>query len=119
MGRLDFHLEFQTEVEFVEDALLDEAAVRLRELAQGHNDMIGASVALEELTGAETPYAYRVRVVAYIKPNNVVAVEKGETLELALKGAVDAVERQVRELREKFGEPWERPASTPDTLEVE
>ena len=118
MGSLDFHLGFQIEVEYVEEALIDEVAVRLRELAQGHNDMIGASVALEELTGAETPHVYQARVIAYIKPENVVAVEKGETPELALKGAVDAVERQVRKLREKLGEPWERPPSTPDTLDV-
>ena len=39
MGRLDFHLEFQSELEYVEEALLEETAVRLRELAQGHNDM--------------------------------------------------------------------------------
>jgi ribosome-associated translation inhibitor RaiA len=118
MGRLDFHLEFQSEVEYVEEALLEETAVRLRELAQGHNDMIGASVALEELTRAGTPHVYQVRVVVYIRPDNVVAVEKAETLELALKGAVDAVERQVRKLREKVGEPWQRPPSTPDTLDV-
>ena len=119
MGGLDFHLEFQSEVEYVEEALLDEAAVRLRRLAQGHNDMMGASVNLEELTGAETPYVYQARVVVYIKPDNVVALEKGGTLELALKGAVDAAERQVRKLREKLGEPWQRPSSTPDTLDVE
>jgi hypothetical protein len=31
--------------------------------------MIGASVALEELTGQTTPHRYQVRVVVYVRPN--------------------------------------------------
>ena len=88
------------------DELIIEADRKLRALAEGHSDMIGASVAIEELTGVETPHVYQARVVAYIRPNNIVAVEKRDSPESALKGAISAVERQVRELREKLGKSW-------------
>jgi ribosome-associated translation inhibitor RaiA len=71
--------------------------------------MIGASVALEELTQEETPHVFEARVVAYIKPDNIAAIEKSDSALGALKGALSAVERQVREFRNKLGEPWKRP----------
>ena len=107
MGGLDFHLEFQTEIEHYTDELIAEADRRLRALAEGHSDMIGASVAMEELTGGETPHVYQARVIAYIRPDNVVAVEKSDSPEAALKGALSAVECQVRELREKLRKSWQ------------
>jgi hypothetical protein len=64
---------------------------------------------MEELTGGTTPHRYEVRVVAYMRPEHVVAVEKQETVEGALKGALNAVERQVRELRDKLRERWKQP----------
>jgi hypothetical protein len=39
----------------------------------------------------------------------VAAVEKDETIEGALSGALDAVERQVRERRTKLAEHWKEP----------
>ncbi len=119
MARLDFHIEFNVEIETVEEALLDETARRLRDLAGGHDDLTGASVALEELGGVETPYVYQARVVVYIRPDNVVAVEKDDALETALKGALDAVERQVRELRQKRGQSWQQPPGAPGPIETD
>jgi ribosome-associated translation inhibitor RaiA len=105
----DFEFEFYAEVPDPEYALRAEAENRLRELAAGHSDMIGASVALEQPAHGETPYVYQARVVAYIRPDNVVAVEKGETAETALKGALGALDRQVRDLRDRLGKPWQQP----------
>ncbi|MFN2283648.1 MAG: hypothetical protein ACK2UQ_04450 [Anaerolineae bacterium] len=42
-------------------------------------------------------------------PDSVVAVEKQETEIGALKGALSAVERQVRDYREKLAERWKQP----------
>jgi ribosome-associated translation inhibitor RaiA len=109
---VDFDFEFYNEVlhlEHLEAELRAEAESRLRELAADHTDIIGASVAIEELTGDVTPHRYQVRVVAYMRPDNVAAVEKGETIEAALNGALSAVERQVREYRNKLRERWEQP----------
>jgi ribosome-associated translation inhibitor RaiA len=119
MGHLDYHFEFYSEVDFVDEELVAEVDERLRALAEGHIDMIGASVGIEELTGEKTPHVFQARIVAYVKPDNVVGVEKAETLEEALRGAVRAVERQVRRRRDKMGRPWEQPRQPPDRLITE
>jgi ribosome-associated translation inhibitor RaiA len=109
MSRLDFHVEVYNELPQSYPDLIAEAETRLLDLAGDQDDMIGASIALEELAGEETPHAYQVRIVAYIKPDNVVAVEKAETVEIALRGALVALERQVRDLRERLRRSWKRP----------
>lgn len=115
MSKLDFHFEFNSDIPQVNEAMIAAAEARLRTLAENQSDMIGASVAVEELTGEETPHAYRARAVAYIRPENVAAVEKDDGLELALEKALDALERQILARREKFRKPWEQPDRGVDT----
>jgi hypothetical protein len=103
----------------LEDELIVEADERLRSLAEGNDDMVGASVALEELTGGETPHFYQARVVAYIRPDNIVGVEKADSPDAALKSALTAVERQVRQRRDKLGKRWQQPPSPPQAIEPE
>jgi ribosome-associated translation inhibitor RaiA len=105
----DFDFEFYSEVPDPGDELREEALERLLALAEGQDDLIGASVALEELTGGTTPYHYQARVIAFIRPDNIAAVEKAETSRGALKGALTALERQVREQRERLRKTWKRP----------
>lgn len=119
MGELDFHVEFQSDVEHLDDALVWEAERRLRELAEGQTDMIGAAVAVEALAGQETAHVFQARVVAYIRPDNIVAVEKGNAPQTALKGALDAIERQVREMRDRRRKPWQQPSDITDLPTVE
>jgi ribosome-associated translation inhibitor RaiA len=107
MSRLDFHIEFHGERTNLSNALKEEAETRLRALAADRNDLIGASIGVEELAQEETPHIYQARVVAYIRPENIVAVEKAGALDIALKGALEAVERQVRQRREKFQTQWQ------------
>jgi ribosome-associated translation inhibitor RaiA len=112
---IDFVFEFYNEAALpkaLENDLWAEAEGRLRRLAEGHTDITGASVSVDELTGGTTPHRFQVRVVAYMRPEHVVAVEKQETVEGTLKGALSAVERQVRELRNKFRERWKQPSSS-------
>ncbi len=106
---LDFQFEFYTEVPDPGDDLRTEAEQRLLDLSKGHDDLIGASVTMEEVTGETTPHRYEAKVVVFKRPDNVVAKEKSETPEGALKGALTAVERQVRELRAKLKETWKQP----------
>ena len=104
-----FDFEFYSEDLARDAALREEAEASLRELAEGRHDMIGASVAIEAIARGETDHLYEARVVAYIKPDNVVATEKGRTPQLALSGALDAVERQIRQQRQEFRKPWQQP----------
>jgi ribosome-associated translation inhibitor RaiA len=109
MDNPNFDFEFYSEVQNLPDDLRVKVQDRLEKLAGGKRDMIGASVAIERIAHGETPHFYQARIVAYIKPDNIVALEKGDNIDVALKGALDALERQVRKRREKFGEPWKRP----------
>lgn len=109
MDNPDFDFEFYTKVPNVPEELKLEVLNRLESLASGKKDMIGASVAIERIAHGETPHFYQARIVAYIKPKNIAAVEKADNLEMALRGALVAIERKIRKKREKFGEPWKRP----------
>ncbi len=108
---MPFEFEFHNEIDNLDDSLRDRAEERLVRLTKGHQDLIGASISLEPLVRAETVFLYRARVVAYVRPRNIVGVEKADTPEGALKGALDAVERQLRAKRDALHKPWERPDS--------
>ena len=114
MSRLDFHIEFKSEVALLDSNLMTEAEERLRALAEDRRDLIGAAVAVEELAREQTPHFFQARVVLYIRPENIAAVEKADTLDLALKSALNAVERQVHERRAKLAEPWQQPEQVTD-----
>jgi ribosome-associated translation inhibitor RaiA len=115
MGKMtvaDFAMGFRNEIALpasVKAEMRSEAERRLRALLEGHTDIVGAEVAIEELTGDTTPHMYEVRVVVYMRPESVVAVEKEETAIGALKGSLSALERQIRQYREKLREPWKQP----------
>jgi ribosome-associated translation inhibitor RaiA len=109
MSFVEFEFEFTSEIPDPDDALRLEAEERLYALTEGHNDITGASVTMEEVTGQKTPHRYEARIVVYKRPNNVAATEKSDTAEGALKGALTAAERQVRELRNKMRETWKQP----------
>lgn len=105
----DFAIEFDSRVPHVIEQLKPELEKRLTDLAKGHKDIVGASAVVEELAAnRETPFVYRARVVVFIRPENIAADEKAESPQAALKGALDAVVRQVRQRREKLGKPWRR-----------
>jgi ribosome-associated translation inhibitor RaiA len=103
----DFDYEFHSEVDQPLDELKAEVEARLRKLADGHTDMIGATVSIDEpAENRSTPFVYRARIVAYVRPEDVAATEQADTVEGALKGALQALERQVRERRAKLRERW-------------
>lgn len=104
----DFTIEFQSDVPHFDESLKAEAEDRLLKLASGHTDITGAAVAITQPAKSETGFIYQARIVAYVRPQNIVAVEKDDNVAGALKGALKAIERQVRDKREKLGESWKR-----------
>jgi ribosome-associated translation inhibitor RaiA len=106
MTSTDFGFEFYSEIPDADEAFRAEAERRLLALTEGHDDLVGASVTMEELTGETTPHRYEATVIVFKRPDNVAATEKAETPEGALKGALSAVERQVRDLRDRMRETW-------------
>ncbi len=102
MAEVDFSYEFYSKIPDPDDELRNLAEQRLRALAKGHQDVVGAAVAMSELTHDETPNLFQARVVVYVRPTDIVAIEKDPSPITALKEAIAAVERQVREKREKL-----------------
>lgn len=97
-----FDFEFYNETDLPDAEYYDTAYSQITDLAEGHKDITGASVSLEELSSEETPHAYQARVVLYVRPTNIVATEKMPSALDALQNALDAVIKQVREKREKL-----------------
>lgn len=97
-----FDFEFFNETNLPDAEYYDTAYAQITEVAEGHNDITGASVSLEELSAEETPHAYQARVVLYVRPSNIVATEKMSSALDALQNALDAAVKQVREKREKL-----------------
>jgi ribosome-associated translation inhibitor RaiA len=108
MRTINLPIEFNMEAPDFPHGLRQEIKQSLLELAQDHQDMTGASVTLSQPAHGVTPYLFRASIVVYMRPENVYADEKSDSPEAAVSGAMRAIERQVREKREKRGESWKR-----------
>jgi ribosomal subunit interface protein len=108
MDEVDFYVDYETDVPEFTDKLKDETERRLRDLSKKHTDLIGAAVSVTAPAIGESPFLYQARVVVYTRPENIAAVKKDDNVQAALKAALSAIERQVRDKREKLGEPWKR-----------
>ncbi len=105
MNELNFPVEFNNEVDDVkksENEFYSIAVERLSKLSEGHADISGAVVNFKQpAQQRETPYIYEITIVVYMGSDHIAATEKNEQFRAALDGSLDAVERQVRERRER------------------
>ncbi len=113
MGAAEFDFQFQSAVPDRTGRMKAQAEKRMKDLANKNNDMIGASVVVEELANHTSTYAFRARVVAFVRPENIAGEGKANSPQLALKDALDNTVRQVREQREKLRKRWKQPGATP------
>lgn len=113
MNELDFTLELNADgvSQRTELALFTEAEGRLKELAEGHQDMTGAAINIREAGKGQQTFLFEATVVVYIRPTHIAATNKNPDPVVAVRQALEAVERQVREQREKLGKPWQQPGS--------
>lgn len=119
MEKLDFYIDFNIEIPNIGKEFNLEAQQRLRELADGHSDLIGASVSLESIVKSESPYLYQVRIVLYKRPEDIAVVEKGSEPILTLRDGLDAIENSVRESRERLDQIVSRRAGMNDAVSQE
>jgi ribosome-associated translation inhibitor RaiA len=103
----EFPIEYQTDVPLLTRELQDHIEERLLDLAAGNTDLKGASISVKAAAERNTPL-FQARILVHMQPDDVVAVEKDETLDGALRGAVKVIERQVRDKRKKLRETWKR-----------
>lgn len=120
MQELDFTIELHAEdiEQDSEVALFNIADQFLRDLAEGHTDMTGAAISIEIPAHGETPPLYEVTVIVYARPNNIAATKKTPDVFGALNESLEAVERQIRNKRERLKKHWEQPSSGPVHREV-
>ena len=100
----DLSIEYHTESVDFSKGLRVKVESRLQKLAGGHRDIAGASVAVQIVNGAARHSEYKARLVLYHKPANIAAIRKADTVSNAVLESVDAVERQVRQQRERARE---------------
>ena len=108
----DFEIEFYSEATEpgpTEIKLYNEAENTLRKLAKGNTDITGATVHIAKpANGKGTDFIYEATVVLYSRPENIAATESSDNLMGALKGALKAAERQLRQKRERLREREQR-----------
>lgn len=104
MGSSDFYIDYNIEVPDASDEFKRETELQLRDLASTHSDMIGAAVALEKVADTQTYDVHRVRIVVYKRPQDIVVSKQDPDPMVALRDALDTLEEQVRETREKLAQ---------------
>jgi ribosome-associated translation inhibitor RaiA len=97
-----FDFEFYNETDLPDPEFYELAYDQITEIAEGHNDIVGASISMKELSSGETPHVYQARVVLYVRPNNISATEEKQSAIDSLKNALDSAIKQVRKQREKL-----------------
>jgi len=104
MGSSDFYVDYNIEVSAMGDEFKRETERRLQELASSHSDIVGAAVALEKTADTQTYDLYRVRIVVYKRPQDIVVIKQDAHPIMALRDALDTLEEQVRTSREKLAQ---------------
>jgi ribosome-associated translation inhibitor RaiA len=104
MGSSDFYIDYNIEVSDVGEEFKRETEQRLRELESSHSDMIGAAVALEKVADTQTYDVYRVRIVVYKRPQDIVVAKQDADPMVTLRDALDTLEEQVRASRKKLSQ---------------
>jgi ribosome-associated translation inhibitor RaiA len=102
-------VEFNSEADGLSDELREKTLERLQELSADHTDIVGAAVTVKDIAKGSEPFRFEYKVVAFMRPDPVVASEKADNVRTAMTGALAALKRQVREKRTKRKEPWKRP----------
>jgi ribosomal subunit interface protein len=105
MNDVGFAVEFNNQIDEIKESENDyyaQAEDRLKQLAEGHNDILGGAVNLRlPAKGRHTTYLYEVKIVVHMGSTHIAATEEGKEIQSALDHALDAIERQVHEHREK------------------
>ena len=104
MGNSDFYVDYNIEVSDVSDRFQSETEQRLDDLTAERSDIVGAAVALEKTVDTQSYDVYRVRIVLYKRPQDIAVTKEGPDPMLILREALDTLEEQVRDSREKLAQ---------------
>lgn len=104
MGSSDFYIDYNIEVSGAGDGFKRETELRLNELASVHSDIVGAAVSLEKVADTTTYDVHRVRIIVYKRPKDVVVSKQDADPMVALREALDTLEKQIRESRDRLAQ---------------
>jgi ribosome-associated translation inhibitor RaiA len=104
MGSSDFYIDYNIDVPEVSEEFKRETELRLRDLVADRSDIVGAAVALEKTVDTQSYDLFRVRIVLYMRPQDIVVTKEDEEPMLTLREVLDTLERQVRESRDKLAQ---------------
>jgi len=103
MEKGNFPIKFNNEINDIkesENEFYAKAADRLRQMSEGHNDILSGSINLKEYAKERgSTSAFEVKIMLFLGSDSIVSSEKGQSPESTLESALDAVERQVHEQR--------------------
>lgn len=97
-----FSIEYYAESVHLSQRDKDSIEARIHKLARGHRDISGASVAVERISGTKKHAEYKARLVVYCRPANIAASRTHVLVRSAVSEALEAIERQIREQRERM-----------------
>ncbi len=104
MGNSDFYIDYNIEVPDVGEGFKRETEQRLRALVSTRPDITGAAVALEKASDTQTYDVHRVRIVVYKRGKDLAVSKQDPDPMVALREALDVLETQVRETRDKLAQ---------------
>lgn len=107
-----FNFKFHAKGVENEESLEKKSRQRLVKFAKRYNSVKSASVVVTKEAAAETPYLFKTKIIVHIAPKEVIAEKANHSPEVSLKEALEAVERQIRQVEEKKKRPWENPTKT-------
>jgi len=97
-NEIEFHLDNLKISQHLEQKVRD----RYQDWKRGHHDITKAFISLKQLSGKKSVHEYEAKIVLYHSPDNLVAGHRSAAIPEALAGAVQAIERQLRESRATF-----------------
>ncbi len=98
VNEIEFHLDNLKISKQLEQKVRD----RYQDWKRGHHDITNAFISLKQLSGKKSVNVYEAKIVLYHSPENIVAGHRSAAIPEALAGAVQAIERQLREARSTF-----------------
>lgn len=97
-SEIEFHLDNLK----ISNQLDQKVRDHYEEWKRGHHDIKNAFVSLKQLSGKKSVHEYEAKIVLYHTPDNIVARHRSSAIPEALHGAIQAIERQLRETRSAF-----------------
>ena len=106
---MDPQLNFHSDVEEGENKKLRSfAQKKFKALTRKYRVILGTTVNIKTEIKARTPHLFKAIAVVETKLKKFTSNKKGEIPHLALKEALETVERQLRKTFDKVKRPWEK-----------